>query len=63
MVYIFIFLLMIICYLLLINAVISTLCESNSNEMERKRKILASDICLILVTSGIFALHEFVPKY
>lgn len=52
-----------LCYLLLINAAISISGKSNSNEMERKRKILASDICLILVTSGISALHEFVPEY
>lgn len=58
--HIVLFLLMVIFCVLLRNAVISILSKSKPNNMERKP--LASDICLILVTSGIFAFHEFVPE-
>lgn len=60
--HILLFLLMVICCLLVRNAVISISGKSNPKDMETKRKPLASDICLMLVTSGIFALHEFVPE-
>lgn len=48
--------------LLLGGAVIRISSKSNPNDMETKRKLLASDNFFIFITSGIFASHKFVLK-
>lgn len=59
--HILLFLLMVIYCLLLRNAAVSISSKSKPNDMKRKRNPLASDICLILDTSGIFPSCFFVP--